>query len=69
MILSDITNYIQTMLAARGHLHQSLLSSTADVIHLEAIHFVTDGTLKKGCFLKLKLFQANVFRGKKSVVL
>ncbi|KAN0072514.1 hypothetical protein V8E54_009443 [Elaphomyces granulatus] len=51
VIFSDITNYIQTMLAA------------------QAIHFVTDGTLKKGCFVKLKMFQANVFRGKKILII
>lgn len=35
--------------------------------NLEANHFVTDGLLRKGCFVKLKQFQANSVKGKKYV--
>lgn len=31
----------------------------------EANHVVTDGSLRKGCFVRLKSFQANSVKGKK----
>jgi replication factor A1 len=34
---------------------------------LEANHVVRDGKLKKGCFVRLKSYQANSVKGKKYV--
>ncbi|KAL5332160.1 hypothetical protein BJX70DRAFT_384971 [Aspergillus crustosus] len=51
VVFSDISNYVQTMLA------------------IQANHFVTDGSLRKGCFVKLKQFQANSVKGKKILII
>ncbi|KAL3469470.1 hypothetical protein BJX99DRAFT_241251 [Aspergillus californicus] len=51
VVFSDISNYVQTMLA------------------IQANHFVTDGSLRKGCFVKLKSFQANSVKGKKILII
>ncbi|EAW13773.1 replication factor A subunit protein RFA1 [Aspergillus clavatus NRRL 1] len=50
-VFSDITNYVQTMLATQAN------------------HFVTSGMLKKGCFVRLKSFQANSVKGKKILII
>ncbi|KAL1979672.1 hypothetical protein VTN96DRAFT_5384 [Rasamsonia emersonii] len=34
----------------------------------QANHFVTDGILRKGCFVRLKSFQANAVKGKKILI-
>ncbi|KAL2866347.1 replication factor A subunit protein RFA1 [Aspergillus lucknowensis] len=51
VVFSDITNYVQTMLA------------------IQANHFVTGGLLRKGCFVRLKSFQANLVKGKKILII
>ncbi|KAL4901967.1 hypothetical protein BDW74DRAFT_68957 [Aspergillus multicolor] len=51
VVFSDITNYVQTMLA------------------IQANHFVTEGLLRKGCFVRLKQFQANSVKGKKILII
>ncbi|KAI9374000.1 hypothetical protein BJX61DRAFT_500834 [Aspergillus egyptiacus] len=51
VVFSDISNYVQTMLA------------------IQANHFVTDGSLRKGCFVRLKSFQANSVKGKKILII
>ncbi|OJJ42023.1 hypothetical protein ASPZODRAFT_126218 [Penicilliopsis zonata CBS 506.65] len=50
-VFSDISNYVQTMLATQAN------------------HFVTDGSLRKGCFVRLKSFQANSVKGKKILII
>lgn len=51
-VFSDISNYVQTMLATP-----------------EANHLVTSGSLRKGCFARLKSFQANSVKGKKILII
>ncbi|KAL3443796.1 hypothetical protein BJX65DRAFT_284436 [Aspergillus insuetus] len=51
VVFSDISNYVQTMLA------------------IQANHFVTEGSLRKGCFVRLKSFQANSVKGKKILII
>lgn len=41
---------------------------TNRILTLEANHIVTSGSLRKGCFVRLKSFQANSVKGKKSVM-
>ncbi|KAJ5102870.1 Replication factor A protein 1 [Penicillium argentinense] len=50
-VFSDISNYVQTMLATQAN------------------HVVTDGSLRKGCFVQLKSFQANSVKGKKILII
>ncbi|KAF9887566.1 Replication factor A protein 1 [Aspergillus nanangensis] len=50
-VFSDITNYVQTMLATQAN------------------SFVTSGVLRRGCFVKLKGFQANSVKGKKILII
>lgn len=73
-VFSDISNYVQTMLATRkwkgyGHRQSELGSLPTDRMFTlaEANHLVTSGSLRKGCFARLKSFQANSVKGKKSV--
>lgn len=39
------------------------------MLAIQANHFVTDGLLRKGCFVKLKQFQANSVKGKKILII
>ncbi|PLB50511.1 single-stranded DNA-binding replication protein A [Aspergillus steynii IBT 23096] len=50
-VFSDISNYVQTMLATQAN------------------PLVTSGLLRKGCFVKLKAFQANSVKGKKILII
>ncbi|EEQ86233.1 hypothetical protein RJZ56_004116 [Blastomyces dermatitidis] len=50
-VFSDITNYIQTMLATQAN------------------HYVTSGQLVRGCFVRLKSFQANMVKGKRILII
>ncbi|PGH03823.1 replication factor A1 [Blastomyces parvus] len=50
-VFSDITNYIQTMLATQAN------------------HYVTSGQLARGCFVRLKSFQANMVKGKRILII
>ena len=50
VVFSDITNFVQTMLATQAN------------------HFVTSGGLRRGCFVRLKSFQANSVKGKKILI-
>ncbi|KAL3435717.1 hypothetical protein BDV09DRAFT_167148 [Aspergillus tetrazonus] len=38
------------------------------MLAIQANHFVTDGLLRKGCFVRLKQFQANSVKGKKILI-
>jgi replication factor A1 len=65
-VFSDIANYVQTMLATR----KSILRRNSGFlltccVSAEANHVVTDGSLRKGCFVRLKSFQANSVKVKK----
>lgn len=66
-VFSDIANYVQTMLATR--MFGSILQDCVNLLTVpeEANHVVTDGSLRKGCFVRLKSFQANSVKGKKWV--
>jgi replication factor A1 len=71
-VFSDINNYIQTMLATRkSTLAPPALSPSSGLITVpeEANHVVRDGPLRRGCFVRLKSFQANSVKGKKLVVM
>ncbi|KAG5292741.1 replication factor [Histoplasma ohiense] len=50
-VFSDITNYVQTMLATQAN------------------HYVTSGQLVRGCFVRLKSFQANMVKGKRILII
>ncbi|RDW74751.1 replication factor A subunit protein RFA1 [Aspergillus mulundensis] len=39
------------------------------MLAIQANHFVTDGLLRKGCFVRLKQFQANSVKGKKILII
>ncbi|KKK21472.1 replication factor A 1, rfa1, partial [Aspergillus ochraceoroseus] len=39
------------------------------MLAIQANHFVTDGLLRKGCFVRLKSFQANSVKGKKILII
>lgn len=47
LVLSDIQNYVQCMLATQAN------------------HVVHDGSLVKGCIVRIKSYQANSVKGKK----
>jgi replication factor A1 len=47
VVLSDIKNFVQTMLATQAN------------------HFVNDGKLKRGCFVRLTAYNASYIKGKK----
>lgn len=49
IVLSDIKNFVQSMLATGAN------------------HVIHDGKLKKGSFVRLKSYQANQVKGKRSV--
>lgn len=49
IVLSDIRNYVQCMLATQAN------------------HVVHEGKLVRGCIVRLKSYQANAIKGKKSV--
>ena len=49
IVVSDMTNYVQTMLATTANFH------------------ITQGQLQRGCFIRLKQYQANSVKGKKLV--
>ncbi|EEH16301.1 hypothetical protein PABG_06388 [Paracoccidioides brasiliensis Pb03] len=49
-VFSDISNYVQTMLATQAN------------------HYVTSGQLVRGCFVRLKSFQANLVKGKRILI-
>ncbi|MCJ1267546.1 Replication factor A protein 1 [Lobaria immixta] len=50
IVLSDIDNFVQCMLAT------------------QVSHFVHEGKLRKGCFVRMKSFQANEVKGKKILI-
>lgn len=66
-VFSDIANYVQTMLASRMWIVDLIVDSLTLLLTetAEANHVVTDGSLRKGCFVRLKSFQANSVKGKK----
>ena len=67
MVFSDIRNFVQSMLATRMcscDISLPLIPGLADD-EAEASHVVHEGKLKKGCFVRLKAFQANEVKGKK----
>lgn len=69
VVLSDIDSFVQCMLATRmftiqrigrmcpGYRHPDILAEVCHVVH--------EGKLRKGCFVRLKSFQANEVKGKK----
>lgn len=71
MVFSDIRNFVQSMLATRMCSLNFLLIFSLPLIprladdEAEASHVVHEGKLKKGCFVRLKSFQANEVKGKK----
>ncbi|KAI9772109.1 MAG: Replication factor A protein 1 [Geoglossum simile] len=67
IVLSDINNYIQTMLAS--HLAASSVWTVSDWIHTpEANYVIHNGKLKKGSFVRLTKFQTNQVKGKKILI-
>jgi replication factor A1 len=66
LVLSDITNFVQSMLATRKsatHIPPALTNRSA-----EANHVVHEGKLKKGSIVRLKSYQANAVKGKRFVI-
>lgn len=66
LVLSDIDHYVQSMLATRKF-PRRILGNRVNK-YSEANHVVHEGKLKKGCFVRLKSYQANSVKGKKYVV-
>jgi replication factor A1 len=65
LVLSDIQNFVQSMLATRKsatHIPLALTNTYA-----EANHVVHEGKLKKGSIVRLKQYQANAVKGKRFV--
>jgi hypothetical protein len=65
LVLSDIGNFVQSMLATRklaGCISRELVNK-----FLEANHVVHEGKLKKGSIVRLKSYQANAVKGKRFV--
>jgi replication factor A1 len=65
LVLSDIQNFVQSMLATRMSAPHIPLALTN--IITEANHVVHDGKLKKGSIVRLKQYQANAVKGKRLV--
>lgn len=69
VVLSDIDNFVQCMLATR--MFTVTQPSLGPPVWLatdkspEVCHVVHEGKLRKGCFVRLKSFQANEVKGKK----
>lgn len=65
LVLSDIGNFVQSMLATRK-CATSILGNRVNKL-LEANHVVHEGKLKKGSIVRLKSYQANAVKGKRFV--
>ncbi|KAI9848447.1 MAG: Replication factor A protein 1 [Sclerophora amabilis] len=78
VVFSDIRNYVQSMLATRKSLgsptivhdkfNLSFVQLNNEVYLSEANWVIHDGKLQKGCFVRLKSFQANSLKGKKILI-
>jgi replication factor A1 len=65
VVFSDILNFVQSMLATRKLASQvDQVSHATDDRFSEANHVVHEGKLKRGCFVRLKAFQANQVKGR-----
>jgi len=66
LVLSDMKNFVQSMLATRKsptHIPLALTNRFS-----EANHVVHEGKLKKGSIVRLKQYQANAVKGKRFVI-
>jgi replication factor A1 len=68
LILSDVDNFIQSMLATRKDIysaaHATLLTSSTELNDM-----VVNGELKKGCLLRINGFQPNRVKDKKILII
>lgn len=69
VVLSDVNNFVQSMLATRKYPPRvkTVTPRSALTKFLEANHVIHDGKLKKGSIVRLKQYQANAVKGKRSV--
>ena len=65
VVLSDVRNFVQSMLATRKYQNRHSLIRVNKF--LEANHVIHDGKLKKGSIVRLKQYQANAVKGKRFV--
>jgi replication factor A1 len=66
LVLSDVKNFVQSMLATRK-CHGLYLFWVVTHSLAEANHVVHEGKLKKGSIVRLKQYQANAVKGKRFV--
>ncbi|TVY35706.1 Replication factor A protein [Lachnellula subtilissima] len=67
LVLSDVQNFVQSMLATRK-IQVAIFPITTTYGLPEANHVVHDGKLKKGSIVRLKAFQANAVKGKRILI-
>jgi replication factor A1 len=65
IVLSDIKNFVQSMLATGVFIPCQLFSVIYTDLRLGANHVIHEGKLKKGSFVRLKSYQANAVKGKR----
>ena len=67
VVLSDIQNFVQSMLATRKEQMTQGYQLLPLTEVLEANHVIHEGKLKKGSIVRLKQYQANAVKGKRFV--
>ena len=65
IVLSDIKNFVQSMLATGQFRCPISVQASVTNLGLGANHVIHDGKLKKGSFVRLKSYQANAVKGKR----
>lgn len=65
IVLSDIKNFVQSMLATGAFISLVSVQLYITDLRLGANHVIHEGKLKKGSFVRLKSYQANAVKGKR----
>ncbi|KAI9749189.1 MAG: hypothetical protein M4579_006967 [Chaenotheca gracillima] len=72
MVVSDINNYVQSMVGSREHAALPSLPTEMNSLTsgwTEANWVIQEGRLHKGCFVRLKSFQAKVMKGRTVLII